>query len=1060
MMPRFIRLFFLSFSILLALVLLIFAAGIAIVYQKQGQLVQQALADYNEQIEGRISLEYSKVSPFANFPYISIDLHGIRAFEHKQDSLPLLHLEDVYVGFDLMKLIRGELEIAKVKILEGHLDLVMHTDTTYNLLNAILIKEEKEVESSQALAFELKELELRNVGLRKFSELDSSTYSLKLNRINAGLNKTETDIYAKVNGDVLLSAFLNDVALANEKPIAFQTQLDYVKEEQLLKISPSELYVQGVYFSFSGSADIDNDMELDLRIRGEKEDFSLFFALMPDDLYEFVQRYKNAGNIYFDASIKGKSANAHIPLIEAKFGCRNGYFENTNVNRTVNALSFAGYFSNGEEGTLQSSEFRLLDFNATPEQGVIKANLILRDFLDPYVDLKVYTDFDLQFLADFFQVSSLQGLTGKVLLDVNYDELVDISKPETVLEGVQQGIDSKLRITDLAFKIPGYPYTVDDIDLSASMVDGRLQLDTFRLRIGDSDLQMSGFVSNFPDLLHKQNRKVDMGLNIKSELINLAALTNFDTTVMQVIDEQIRDFSTSFVFQGIAKDLTEFEFLPKGEFLLDDFFLRFENYPHTLHDFDFHVIIAEEEILLKKLRGEIDASDFHLEGQIFNYPKWMRDTTDGQSSMVFSLSSEHLHPGDLLSYKGVQYIPKEYIDEDIRKLNIQGSLDLNYSSGSLKAYDLTINQAKGLFTLHPLKLEGIKGRIHGEDGILNTEDLQLRMGQSDISLSMTYHYAEELKGRPNAFVIKATNLDFDELSNYEVAISEAEDNIEAHAEAFNIFELPFSNTSLDLNIGKLKYHKIWIENFKTRLRMTEDHMVYVDQFDMDIADGHVAFSGYLNGSNPEAIYFSPKMTLQQIDMNKILIKVDNFGQEYLVNENIKGILSGNITGSIRLYPDLFPILDESELEMDILIKNGVMVNYAPFQMLSSFFADRNLNYVRFDTLQNTFTLRNNELLIPAMTINSSLGFIEISGKQSLDMNMNYLLRIPWNVVTNAGVQKLFGRRNKAEVPDDQLDEIIMRDTGRRVSFLNVRLTGTPDDYNVALGKGRENRRAQ
>jgi hypothetical protein len=146
--------------------------------------------------------------------------------------------------------------------------------------------------------------------------------------------------------------------------------------------------------------------------------------------------------------------------------------------------------------------------------------------------------------------------------------------------------------------------------------------------------------------------------------------------------------------------------------------------------------------------------------------------------------------------------------------------------------------------------------------------------------------------------------------------------------------------------------------------------------------------------------------------------------------------------------------------MDIMIKNGVMVNYAPLQMLGSFFADRNLNYVRFDTLQNTFTLRNNELITPTMTINSSIGFLEISGRQSLSMDMNYLIRIPWNLVTNVGVQKLFGRRNRDDVPPDQIDEIIMRDTGRRVRFLNVRLTGTPGDFNVALGRGRAHRQTQ
>jgi hypothetical protein len=1054
-MPRFLR-YTLSFLLsVLLLVALLVAVGFAVLYQKQGQLVQEALEDYNQQIEGKILLEYSKVSPFANFPYISVDLHGLQAFEHKFDTIPLLRLEDVYVGFDLFELARGNVEIKKIKVMDGRLDLVLHTDTSYNFLNAVLIpsqnEPEKEPNPSSDFTFALDAVELKNITLHKFSELDSSAYAFQIKRIGASLAKTDTAIFAEVKGEGLLSVNQNNSAWAKDKPIAFQTRLDFEKAEQLLKISPSELYIQGVYFALEGSVDLDNDMELDLRIRGEKEDFSLFFAFLPPEFDEFASRYKNAGNIYFDASVQGKSANAHIPRIEARFGCQNGFFENANVSRRVDDLRFTGSFTNGKEGTLKSAEFRLLDFSAVPEQGIVEVDLVLRDFLDPYVDLKVHTDFDLQFLADFFQVNSIQGLKGKVLLDVNYDELVDINRPETVLEGVQQGIDSRLRITDLGFELPDYPFPIEDIDVLATMMNGRLELDTFQLRIGTSDMHISGFISDLPAILHAQKKEVEVGMQLRSDLIDLRALTSFDSARITPIDDQIQDLCTSFMFRGLAGNLTTFKYLPKGDFLLDDFYLRLQNYAHTFHDFNIQLSIAEEDMVLHQLHGEIDASDFDLSGQIFNYPKWMKDTTDGQSRVEFAFLSKHLHPADLLSYNGMQYLPAEYQEEDIREFSLKGSLDLNYDSGKLKAYDLMLDEAGGKFTLHPLKLEEVKGRIHGEDGRITTEDLRLRLGKSDLSLSMDYHYGSN---QASIFRLQSSYFDFDELNNFKEI---PKDSLQVHAEAFNVFELPFSNNLVALNIDKLNYHKVNISNLAGRFRMTEDHFLYVDQWDMDLADGHVSMQGYFNGSNPDSIYFSPDLIVQNVDLNKVLIKVDNFGQEYLVNDNIKGALSGKVSGTIRLYPDLFPILQESALEMDIMINNGVMVNYAPFQLLGDYFSDRNLNYVRFDTLQNTFTLRNNVLNIPAMTINSSLGFMEISGTQSLDMEMNYLLRIPWNVVTNAGVQKLFGRKNKEEVPLDQIDEIIARETGKRVRFLNVRLTGTPDDYQVSLGKGREGR---
>jgi hypothetical protein len=120
--------------------------------------------------------------------------------------------------------------------------------------------------------------------------------------------------------------------------------------------------------------------------------------------------------------------------------------------------------------------------------------------------------------------------------------------------------------------------------------------------------------------------------------------------------------------------------------------------------------------------------------------------------------------------------------------------------------------------------------------------------------------------------------------------------------------------------------------------------------------------------------------------------------------------------------------------------------------MSSYFKDRNLNNVRFDTLQNKLDLKNGVLTIPAMTINSSLGFIEMEGTQSLDLKMDYLIRVPLQLVTQVGFQTLFGGKKKEEIDPDQEDAIQYRDRDKRVRFLNVRVNGTPDDFTFALGK--------
>jgi hypothetical protein len=69
--------------------------------------------------------------------------------------------------------------------------------------------------------------------------------------------------------------------------------------------------------------------------------------------------------------------------------------------------------------------------------------------------------------------------------------------------------------------------------------------------------------------------------------------------------------------------------------------------------------------------------------------------------------------------------------------------------------------------------------------------------------------------------------------------------------------------------------------------------------------------------------------------------------------------------------------------------------------------------------------------------------------------MDYLIRVPWSLVSQVGVQSLFGGKRKEEIDPDQIDAIQYRDENKRTRFLNVRINGTPDKFAFSLGKKRK-----
>ncbi len=259
---------------------------------------------------------------------------------------------------------------------------------------------------------------------------------------------------------------------------------------------------------------------------------------------------------------------------------------------------------------------------------------------------------------------------------------------------------------------------------------------------------------------------------------------------------------------------------------------------------------------------------------------------------------------------------------------------------------------------------------------------------------------------------------------------------------------------MEIRADQVRYHQVLLQDFWTKLRIQPDHYLYADTLALRTAGGALGMNGYFNGSDPAHIYFHTKLRARDLDLDQLLIKFDNFGQDYALHENLHGRLSGLIEGKWRLHPDLTPILEASTAHLEVAIHDGSLVNFAPMLALSDYFQDKNLHQVRFDTLQNTLDLRDGVLHIPTMHINASLGFMELSGQQHLDARMRYFVRIPWQMVTQVGARTLFGGKNKEEVNPDQVDEIVYRDQNKRVRFLNLRIEGTPDHFDVKLGRGR------
>ena len=705
---------------------------------------------------------------------------------------------------------------------------------------------------------------------------------------------------------------------------------------------------------------------------------------------------------------------------------------------------------------------------ASLEKGEFKGAISVKNFENPEVDMQIDSDFNLGFIADFLELEQVQEASGEVSLKMNFHDIIDIDNPQKALEKLNQAYFAELTVKDLGLVAKELPAPLHDMNVHLVMNGKEATLNQFELLLGNSDVSINGFLSDLPAIVHHTNTPVEGHLDIASKNLDIAQLTGFSKqdTTQTGFDEQIKDLSLGLSFKASAKDVTESEYLPKCEVFIDSLYADLKNYPHKLHDFHADVLIGDEDLQIKDFTGYIDDSDFHFDGLIHQYAFWMQPKLNGDVDLDINLTSKKLRLEDVFSYQGENYVPKEYRHESFDNLALHMASSMHYKDAALHSIDLALDKLDAKMKLHPLRFDNFRGNIHYEEEHLVIKDFHGEIGATNFNFDLNYYLGEDaqLKKRDNYLAIKANYIDFDALFKFdlsppkptEVVTSKSAD-VKAHAEAFNLYELPFTDMEFKADIEHFIYHRIDLQNIKTAIRTTPNHYIYIDTLNMDAAGGNIQLSGYFNGSDPKHIYMQPDLVLNNVDLDKLLFKFENFGQDHLVSENLQGKLSSRIKGKIRVYPDMVPDLDQSTINMDVKVLNGRLRNYDPMLALSDYMGDKNLQNIRFDSLQNSLTIEKGKITIPAMTIESTLGHMDLSGTHDSDQNIDYYVSIPWKMVKKAAWGKLFGKKKDTVTNAEQEDEIVEVDPDKKIKYLNLKVKGNIEDYKVSLGKKKKSK---
>lgn len=1065
--------------VLVSTIVLMVITAVMLIEVEHDRIIRMAIDKANSTFKGEVTFVDSKVSLFKHFPYVSVGLHGVELRPDKKGSRPIVKLEKFYAGISIPDLLDHKYNLRRFSMSDGYIDVVRFADGELDILEVLNLEPDSTSKSTDTttLKLDLQKVHFKNLAISILNDEDQRKFSTQIGELNATF-KSDSLLAITLSSDMVLDMTSpTDTSFFRHKKFNIDIQASYEPKTSILTIPASSCQLQDATFKLSGSANVARESVIDFRVSGDKPDLNLITAFLPESVKSYLAPFQYDGRIFFDGMVRGRVAKDQMPLIEVDFGCEDAWFLNPGAKQKVDQLGFKGYYFNGSDHALATSELHITNVSARPGKGIFKGNFVMRDFTNPHVVMQVNSELELKFLGDFFGIADLKQTNGKIKLDMDFQELIDIKLPEQSLTRLKDGIQSKLVVEDLSFAIPGHPIPVKNMNVHARMHDGNITLDSAWLTLGKSDLRMSGSLSDIQAFVRDHNKAVTVKVNVRSNDMQLKDILAYDTALSNNIDEEVTAFQIGVEMQTTVGQLLNPAPLPKGQFDLKILNATLKNYKHSFKNISAALTVNDTLVRLKDLKGMVDGSDFQFSGRVSNYQLWFEDIKKGKTQIAFDFKSKRFALDDILGRGTRKLIPRGYRHEEANDMWLRTKIDLRYDT-VFRFAKAHIANATGFLKNHNFLMKNISGTVkYSTNRIFALDTLKGSVGNSDFDLTMrVFNGADKtIKKRTNYFYLKSNYLDVDELVSYNFApdttrrkrsdstqarkprpkpaVVAKKDTVSVHAKAFNIFTLPFNEFTFQVDVAKLKYSDMITTGLTARMRMTEDHFIHADTLGAGIAGGTVSIKGMLDGRDTTKILLTSTINVDRVDLEKVMLKLDHLGQDLVINKNVKGRLKGVIRSNVQVHPNLVPLVNNSVAQINVTIYDGTLVDFAPMQAMAGYFKDKNLRMVRFDSLTNQLSFANGVLTIPSMNINSSLGAIEMSGKQAMDLTMEYYLRVPFKMVKEVGLNTLFDKKTK-EIDFNQIDEIEYSETERRVRFVNLKVVGTPEDFKVSLGKNK------
>jgi hypothetical protein len=509
-----------SFAVIFLLVLT--AISLPFIFKSKivGLITEEANKNINAKVKFSDDIGFSILKSFPDFTLTmkNIELVGIEDFE--KDTL--FAVNKLEVSLDLMSVINGgQIKIRNVYLNQPRIHAIVLSNGKANWdITKPSADTTKTEAPSEPAKFDvlLKKLEIENAYISyddKVGNMSSEIVGMNYT-LNGDFNQ---DIFSmNHNLDIAqLTYAMANISYLSKVHTTFKAEIEANQKESKYTFKDNEFGLNELVFKMDGFVQMaGNDINMDLKYAAKKNDFKDFLSLIPAIYSSSFKDIQSKGKLAFDGFAKGTFNEKQLPAFAFNLMVEQGWFKYPALPAPVENVAIDFHVTN-PDGNLDHTKIDLAKMHFELQGDPFDAKLLAENPMkDPFIDAHLKGKLNLDNVVKIVPMPAGTTLSG--LLTSDFAAKGKISDIENK-NYENFNASGTIAVSGINYKSAELPQGMNLSTATLAFNPKKVTLSNFAAKIGNSDMQMNGDLSNFFPYFFGKGTLVG-NLNFKSNMMD------------------------------------------------------------------------------------------------------------------------------------------------------------------------------------------------------------------------------------------------------------------------------------------------------------------------------------------------------------------------------------------------------------------------------------------------------------------------------------------------------------------------------------------------------------